>query len=299
MADEMKNLARDGVEAIKDPKKLKKAILSNRKNILPWVGFATFLFFVYHLLSDGDFSFLMTLGSSSCCFAFGMLLLHMVKLNSCTGVSIKTLQVYAVVFFFRLCSIARHEGYLPYDKTGDWFYHGAEGLSFIMVCIALFLMYTKLASTYEEPLDSFGSLHVPAKFGAVYLVAPTLVMALILHPNLNNSFLADTAWTFACYLESVAILPQLFMFQKKGGGEVQQFISHFVFGLGFARFLHLWFWLSSYHELADRSGSNTVGVFVLIAQFLHLILMADFFYYYLISVKKGTSVMLPTQAGLV
>ena len=40
----------------------------------------------------------------------------------------KTLQLYALTFSVRLFSIMRHQGYLPFDKTGDWFYH--------MVCIA-------------------------------------------------------------------------------------------------------------------------------------------------------------------
>jgi len=35
-------------------------------------------------------------------------------------VSLKTLEAYSVVFFFRIVSIFRHEGYLPYDRSGDW-----------------------------------------------------------------------------------------------------------------------------------------------------------------------------------
>ena len=36
--------------------------------------------------------------------------------RSVTGVSFKTLQLYALVFFFRLTSIIPFSGYLPYDK---------------------------------------------------------------------------------------------------------------------------------------------------------------------------------------
>lgn len=34
----------------------------------------------------------------------------------CAGVSIKTLELYASVFVFRLCSILFYDGYLPFDR---------------------------------------------------------------------------------------------------------------------------------------------------------------------------------------
>jgi hypothetical protein len=42
-----------------------------------------------------------------------------------------------------------------------------------------------------------------------------------------------------------------------------------------------------------------VGVFVLLTQFIHIILMVDFFYYYLISVRSGLPLQLPRAGGLV
>jgi hypothetical protein len=57
----------------------------------------------------------------------------------------------------------------------------------------------------------------------------------LIHPRLNNFFLTDTLWTFAAYLESVSIYPQIMIFTKKGG-EVEALASHFVFSLGLARF---------------------------------------------------------------
>lgn len=51
--------------------------------------------------------------------------------------------------------------------------------------------------------------------------------------------------------QGVAVLPQLVLFQRKGG-EIEPFTSHFVVGLGVGRLLSLLFWVSSYHELNDR-----------------------------------------------
>ncbi len=58
----------------------------------------------------------------------------------------------------------------------------------------------------------------------------------MLHPNLNNNFPADVSWTFSLYMEAVAVLPQLVMFQRKGG-EIESFTSHWVFSIGAARLL--------------------------------------------------------------
>ena len=37
------------------------------------------------------------------------------------------------------------------------------------------------------------------------------------------------------------------------------------------------------------------GYFILISQILHLAFMADFFYYYFISIRRGVPILLPTH----
>lgn len=79
-------------------------------------------------------------------------------------------------------------------------------------------MQVKYRHTYDEGADAFGNLHVPKELGAlVYLAAPCFVLAVLFHPGLNSHFLADTTWAFSMYLESVAMMPQLYMFQKQVG----------------------------------------------------------------------------------
>lgn len=80
---------------------------------------------------------------------------------------------------------------------------------------------------------------------------------------------------------------------------VEVLIGHWVFASGFARVLDMIFWMSSYHELVDHSGSKMVGVFVLLTQFIHILLMIDFFYYYINSLRLGLPMQLPRQSGLV
>lgn len=57
-------------------------------------------------------------------------------------------------------------------------------------------------------------------------------------------------------------------------------ISHFVYALSFGSFLHLVFWFSSYHELGEKDAGQHVGYTVIFVQIGHMLIMADFLYYY-------------------
>lgn len=284
----------------KGPKGAKKsiAVQALNQNVLLWAGFFTCSLFVYFMMSGGDFSFLMTYGAMSRMFGFGILNLKTFKSQRATGVSIKTLQLYCLCFFFRLTSIIRHEGYLPYDKSGDWLYHFVEVMSLIFTASALWACMVPYKQTYQKDLDRFGELHVPPGFGALYLAGPIMLLAILVHPNLNADFLSDTAWTYAMYLESAALIPQLFMFQKQSSGVVELLTAHFVAALGFGRVMEFLFWIYSYHELANSAGSRLPGYLALFAQFVQLVLMLDFFWYYYLAVKNATPLVLPTTNGM-
>lgn len=67
-------------------------------------------------------------------------------------------------------------------------------------------MSTKYALSYNGELDTI-------KF--FYILPFTFVLACLFHPSLNNNTIGDVAWTFALYTESVAMMPQLYLFTKK------------------------------------------------------------------------------------
>jgi len=284
-------------EADNHGKKGKKSISlqSLNKNVLIWAGFFTFSLFVYFVLSGGDFSFLMTYGALSRMFGFAILNVKTFKSRRATGVSAKTLQLYSLVFFFRLTSIIRHEGYLPYDKTGDWLYHVIEIVALVFTATALWAVMGPFKSTYQADGDCFGEINVPKGAGAIYLAVPVFILSIVLHPSLNDDFLSDVAWTYAMYLESVALLPQLYMFQKQANGVVELLTAHFVAALGFGRVLEFVFWIYSYHELATTAGSKLPGYLAVLSQFMQLVLMVDFFWYYFAAVKNATPLVLPSQ----
>lgn len=73
--------------------------------MLVYFAVLVLILFVYHFLSDGDFSFLMTLGSLLTLVAFGMLVAKVAIHKGTSAISIKSLQAFALVFAGRLCSI--------------------------------------------------------------------------------------------------------------------------------------------------------------------------------------------------
>lgn len=263
-----------------------------------WAGFFTFTILVYYFLSSADFSFIMTYGSLSRMFGFGILNFKTFKTKKATGISVKTLQLYCLTFACRLTSIIRHEGYLPYDKSGDWLYHVIEFMSLAFVGTALWGCLVPFKKSYQAEFDKFGEMHVPLGWGVIYLIIPCFILAIMIHPGLNQDFLSDVSWTFAMYLESVALVPQLYMFQKQNTGIVELLTAHFVAALGVGRIFEFTFWLYSYHELAHKNGSNYAGYLALISQFCQILLMCDFFWYYYVAVKNATPLVLPSHNTL-
>jgi len=165
--------------------------------------------------------------------------------------------------------------------------------------LAIFLLKFRYVASYDEGKDSFGHYQIPSQFGVIYIILPCFILACILKPNLNKDFISDMSWTFSMYLESLAIAPQLFMFTRQSDTPIEVLVAHCVAALGFARVIEMAFWMWSFHELTDTSGSKLVGYFVLIVQFVHVAIMGDFFYFYLASLKKGTPMQLPSTAGIV
>lgn len=80
-------------------------------------------------------------------------------------------------------------------------------------------------------------------------------------------------WTFSIYLESVAILPQLFMISKTG--EAETITTHYLFCLGVYRTLYLfnWIWRFYFEGFFD--------MIAIVAGVVQTILYCDFFYLYI------------------
>ena len=253
----------------------------NREDLAFWGIFLVSGMVLMWLFSDWDFSLLLTLSSLTSMFAFLMVAAKIDSSKSARGVSLRMFECYLLVAICRLIAILPFQAYLPYDKTGDWLYQVVEVISFVLVCATVYMLRIRYAASYEAESD---------KFPHVYLMGGALILALLFHPSLNSSMPIDVSWTFALYLEAVTVLPQLLMFQRSG--KVETFTSHFLAAQALSRVLSFVFWSHSHQELNDNSRSlkSYVGWWVLGMQFVQLIVMADFVYYYVRCIRKGISV---------
>lgn len=234
------------------------------------------------------------MGSLVQLFAFITLGFKILKTQSVMGISLQTLQCYACVYFARSLSVLFFQGYLPYDKSGDWLYQFCEVVSLFVVLYDIYLVAVTFKTTHNRHLDSFGAVNwLPPGYGNLLLIVPALILAILFHANLNHYFLTDVCWMFAQYLEAVSILPQLHMFSRNKTGEVETFTSHFVFGLAVSRFLQFCFWSSTYRELTSPLSKVNVGYFVLFSQIIQIGLMGNYIYYYVVSISSGGPMRLP------
>lgn len=79
-------------------------------------------------------------------------------------------------------------------------------------------------------------------------------------------------WSFSIWLESVAILPQLFMLQRTG--EAETITTHYLFALGAYRGLYLLNWVYRYIT------EDYTDWIAWVAGLLQTALYSDFFYIY-------------------
>ncbi|CAF1029882.1 unnamed protein product [Didymodactylos carnosus] len=88
-------------------------------------------------------------------------------------------------------------------------------------------------STYDRSHDTF------------HIEFPIIISA-VLSLIWNHEFsVLEILWTFSIYLESVAVLPQLFMVSRTG--EAETITSHYLFALGIYRFLYILNWIYRYY----------------------------------------------------
>merc|ERR1719271_1370944 len=172
--------------------------------IVFFVGAITF----YHVLLAG-FSSTLTLSAGLQCLGFILVAMKVQKQRVTSGVSGKMLMMYAATLCFRLSSTLWLNGYLPVDKTGDWAYQAIEICSLGLVAYLMRCVFVTHRTTGQEQHDS-----LPVKLQS--LVMGCFILAVVIHPNLDRFTLFDILWTTGCYLETLSMVPQLWMLSKIG-----------------------------------------------------------------------------------
>jgi ER lumen protein retaining receptor len=117
-----------------------------------------------------------------------------------------------------------------------------------------------------------------------YLLGGSAILA-ILFPHKYTAF--EICWAFSIWLESVAILPQLFMLQRTG--EAETITTHYLFALGIYRGLYIPNWIYRWYT---EENPHLYWV-AIIAGIIQTVLYSDFFYIYYTKVLKGKKFKLP------
>jgi ER lumen protein retaining receptor len=203
-----------------------------------------------------------------------LLLLRLIAKKNANGISLKTQELFLIVFITRYLDLFT-TFYSLYNSVMKLLYIAATG------CIVYMIRYKEpFVSKYDASQDSF--LHI--KFAVVPSACLAVLTALV-----RYSFdPIEALWTFSIFLEAVAIVPQLIVLQRYR--EVENLDGHYIFLLGSYRALYILNWVyRSYYE--PYYHHNWL---VYLAGALQTALYADFFYYYVISKYYGGKMTLPT-----
>jgi len=195
-----------------------------------------------------------------------ILLQKMKSSNSCSGISFKSQALYLIVYTTR---------YLDIFWT---FTDSAWNTTFKLLFLAssaytVYLMINDYKPTHDPNIDTFK---------VQYLLGGSALLA-ILFPYKYN--LTEMLWAFSIWLESVAILPQLFMLQRTG--EAETITTHYLFALGVYRALYIPNWIYRYF------AESYVDPIAWLAGMLQTVLYSDFFYIYYTKVLQGKKFNLP------
>nr|CAD2133899.1 unnamed protein product [Meloidogyne enterolobii] len=154
-------------------------------------------------------------------------------------------------------------------------YNTVMKLFFISSSVAtVYFIYQKFRATFDRNHDTCR---------IEFLVLPSFVLALLI--NHDFSFF-EVLWTFSIYLESVAIMPQLFMLSKTGSAET--ITAHYLFALGIYRGLYILNWVYRYYM------EDFLDIIALVAGIVQTVLYADFFYLYVSKVvQQKSNIQLP------
>jgi len=197
--------------------------------------------------------------------AIVILLIKIWRTRSCAGISGRSQLLFALVFATR---------YLDLFTNFISAYNSAMKIFFLVSSFGtIYLMWFKFKATYDRNHDTFR---------IELLIVPAVVLSLLI----NHEFtVMEVLWTYSIYLESVAIMPQLFMLSKTG--EAETITAHYLFALGSYRALYILNWIYRYHV---ETFFDPIAV---VAGIVQTVLYADFFYLYVTRVLRNRRVELP------
>jgi len=195
-----------------------------------------------------------------------LLLYKMFSSHSCSGISFQTHLLYLVVFVTR---------YLNSDLLNPPLYNILFKFFYLIsTLVVLVSMRTVFRKTYKKKHDNFRIIFV------------ILICGVATGATTKSYSMEEVLWTFSLWAEAFAILPQLFLLQRTQRIDVMT--HEYIFFLGVYRLFYVINWVYKATTMTGRTPYVvwTTGV-------IQTLLYADFIYYYIKALVKGTEFALP------
>ena len=170
--------------------------------------------------------------------SFLILLLRLRVAKNAIGISMKTQELYLLVFVTRYLDLF---GELEHGIR-SWYLAVMKCLYIGITAYILFLVRKTepYKSIYDHSQDTFRSFR--------FAIAPCIVLAIITSFWNGKLMSLYTPWIFSEYLEAIAFVPQFMVLQRHR--EVENLTSHYVFSLGAYRALYIFNWVyRSWNEI--------------------------------------------------
>lgn len=203
-------------------------------------------------------------GDLSHLFSILILLIKIDKTRSAAGISFKSQALYALVFVTRYLDLLHFISI--YNTLMKLFFISS---SFYIIYLMLF----QFRATWDPTTDSMQY---------EYLVIGSFFLSLFINQKFD---FIHVLWAFSIYLESVAILPQLFQLQQTG--EAENITVHYLFCLGSYRALYILNWIYRY------VFENHVDWIAIVSGVVQTAVYSDFLYIYVTRVLRGKRFKLP------
>mmetsp|Transcript_16449 Transcript_16449/g.50369 ORF Transcript_16449/g.50369 Transcript_16449/m.50369 type:complete len:199 (-) Transcript_16449:474-1070(-) len=194
----------------------------------------------------GNMNVFRFVGDMSHVFSIIVLLLRLRVAKNANGISLKTQELFLIVFVSR---------YIDLFTRFYSLYNTFMKIAYICSTATIVYMIRKtepLKSTYDKTQDSFKHLE--------FAVAPSFGLACVWNLFGPHRFdIMEILWDFSIILESITIIPQLITLQRYR--EVENLTSDYIFFLGLYRGMYLlnWIYRSYYEHGAFRARARAIA----------------------------------------
>jgi hypothetical protein len=197
--------------------------------------------------------------------------------KSVSGISGMTIIMYTVVYCSRIGLS------LPRDKNGFFWIPGVNAplkdadfdatlgfCSFLLVLDILKSVFWTYRKSYEAEFDILK---------AWYLIPACWTISLLVRPHFSNwTFMYGYWWSSTLYMDVLALMPQVVM-MAQSGGKVATPVANFVAATAISRCGDVYYSLVG--PVSHLSVTEPVSFWMAVSiQIVHLLLVADFMYYF-------------------